>query len=116
MRFHSTLSVKVLALTTILIVSCLSYSRAEQIYWTSGASSDQGQIKRVDLDGSGLTTILGPLVRALIHMSEPTRLLRISDAGFGLEKKKIRRKKNSFFCNDTGTTGIYTEEIVGSVR
>ena len=44
---------------------------------------------------------------SLIHISEPTRHLRISYAVFCLKK---------IFFNDTATTEIYTLEFVGSVR
>ena len=44
---------------------------------------------------------------SLIHISEPTRPIRISYAVFCLKKT---------FFNDTATTEIYTPGIVGSVR
>ena len=44
---------------------------------------------------------------SLIHISEPTRPNEISYAVFCLKK---------IFFNDTATTEIYTETIVGSVR
>ena len=44
---------------------------------------------------------------SLIHISEPTRHLRISYAVFCLKKN---------FFNDTATTEIYTQSFVGSVR
>ena len=44
---------------------------------------------------------------SLIHISEPTRRIEISYAVFCLKK---------FFFNDTATTEIYTNQVVGSVR
>src|SRR5660398_200859 len=61
---------------------------------------------------------------SLIHISEPTRLRRISYAVFCLKIKKKKKNKPKrhylsfffFFFNDTATTEIYTSLFVGSVR
>ena len=74
-------------------------------YLNKFSEIDPNEQKRVLMVAIKTASILFDL--SLIHISEPTRLGFISYAVFCLKKT---------FFNDTATTEIYTQSVVGSVR